>query len=61
MVARDAVEARIENGVQTVMTEFKGGRYVPFTVQAGLPLKWTIRVGAQTRSKGRSASSVILR
>ncbi len=36
--------ATVKDGVQYVTTEFSGGRYVPFTVQAGLPLKWTIRV-----------------
>lgn len=36
--------ATISNGVQTITTEFKDGYYVPFTVQAGVPLKWTIRV-----------------
>jgi sulfite exporter TauE/SafE/copper chaperone CopZ len=40
------IKATLENGVQTVTTRFTGGRYVPFTVQAGVPLKWTIRVGA---------------
>jgi sulfite exporter TauE/SafE/plastocyanin domain-containing protein/copper chaperone CopZ len=38
------IVAKVENGVQIVTTEFKDGLYVPFTVQAGLPLKWTIRV-----------------
>ena len=38
------IVAKLENGVQTVTTEFKDGYYVPFTVQAGVPLKWTIRV-----------------
>jgi sulfite exporter TauE/SafE/plastocyanin domain-containing protein/copper chaperone CopZ len=38
------IVAKLEGGVQTVTTEFKDGYYVPFTVQAGLPLKWTIRV-----------------
>lgn len=38
------IVATIANGVQTVTTEFKDGYYVPFTVQAGLPVKWTIRV-----------------
>lgn len=38
------IAAKIEGGVQTVTTEFKDGYYVPFTVQAGVPLKWTIRV-----------------
>ena len=36
--------AKLENGVQTVTTEFKDGYYVPFTVQAGVPVQWTIRV-----------------
>lgn len=36
--------ATISDGVQTITTEFKDGYYVPFTVQAGVPLKWTIRV-----------------
>jgi uncharacterized protein len=36
--------AKLENGVQRVTTEFKGGYYVPFTVQAGVPVRWTIRV-----------------
>ncbi len=38
------IVAKLENGVQTVTTEFKDGYYVPFTVQAGVPVKWTIRV-----------------
>ena len=38
------IVATIADGVQTVTTEFKDGYYVPFTVQAGLPVKWTIRV-----------------
>jgi len=42
-----ALSATIKDGTQYVVTEFKGGNYVPFTVQAGLPLKWTIRVGAR--------------
>jgi len=36
--------AKLEDGVQTVTTEFKDGYYVPFTVQAGVPVRWTIRV-----------------
>ena len=39
-----AAIATISNGVQTITTEFKDGYYVPFAVQAGVPLKWTIRV-----------------
>ncbi len=42
--SRSRLAAVIENGVQTITTEFKDGYYVPFTVQAGVPLKWTIRV-----------------
>jgi hypothetical protein len=41
------IVAKLGNGVQTVTTEFKDGYYVPFVVQAGLPLKWTIRVTAR--------------
>jgi uncharacterized protein len=41
-----AIIAKLEGGYQTVTTEFMGGDYVPFTVQAGVPLKWTIRVTA---------------
>jgi sulfite exporter TauE/SafE/plastocyanin domain-containing protein/copper chaperone CopZ len=42
--ASDGIVAKLEDGVQTVTTEFKNGYYVPFTVQAGVPVKWTIRV-----------------
>jgi uncharacterized protein len=38
------IKAKLEKGGQTVVTEFKYGRYVPFVAQAGIPLKWTIRV-----------------
>ncbi len=41
------LKATVANGVQTIVTEFKEGYYVPFTVQAGLPLKWTIRIKAE--------------
>jgi hypothetical protein len=40
------IKAIIVDGVQTVTTEFKDGYYVPFVVQAGIPVKWTIRVTA---------------
>jgi sulfite exporter TauE/SafE/plastocyanin domain-containing protein/copper chaperone CopZ len=40
------IKAVIANGVQTVTTEFKDGYYVPFVVQAGIPVRWTIRVTA---------------
>jgi plastocyanin domain-containing protein len=42
--SRGQLVAKVANGVQTITTEFKDGYYVPFTVQAGVPLKWTIRV-----------------
>jgi plastocyanin domain-containing protein len=42
--SRGPLAAILANGVQTITTEFKDGYYVPFTVQAGVPLKWTIRV-----------------
>jgi sulfite exporter TauE/SafE/copper chaperone CopZ len=44
--AAQPLKAVVSGGVQTVATEFSGGYYVPFTVQAGVPLKWTIRVTA---------------
>jgi sulfite exporter TauE/SafE/copper chaperone CopZ/plastocyanin domain-containing protein len=44
---RDAAPAaetpfRIENGVQIVNSTLSGGRYPAITVQAGIPVKWTI-------------------
>jgi sulfite exporter TauE/SafE/plastocyanin domain-containing protein/copper chaperone CopZ len=46
VLARDSagIVAKLEKGVQTVTTEFKNGRYVPFTVQVGVPLRWTVYV-----------------
>jgi sulfite exporter TauE/SafE/plastocyanin domain-containing protein/copper chaperone CopZ len=41
------LKAKVEGGVQTVLTEFGPNGYVPFVVQAGVPLKWTIRVAAE--------------
>lgn len=40
------IKAIVSGGRQTVLTEFKDGQYVPFAVQAGLPLTWTIRISA---------------
>jgi sulfite exporter TauE/SafE/copper chaperone CopZ/plastocyanin domain-containing protein len=40
------VSAVLQGGVQTVLTEFGPNGYVPFVVQAGIPVKWTIRVSA---------------
>ena len=39
--------ARLEGGVQSITTEFGANRYQAFVVQAGVPLKWTIRVRAE--------------
>ena len=36
--------ARIRNGVQTVTTVFDANDYAPFVVQAGVPVRWTIRI-----------------
>jgi sulfite exporter TauE/SafE/copper chaperone CopZ len=40
------LSATVSDGEQTVLTEFTNGRYVPFAVQAGIPLVWTIRISA---------------
>jgi sulfite exporter TauE/SafE len=41
------VQAALNGGVQSVLTDFgSSGYYLPFTVQAGIPVKWTIRVKA---------------
>ena len=37
----------VANGRQTIVTEFKNGNYVPFSVKAGVPLIWTIRIAEQ--------------
>lgn len=34
----------IENGVQTITTRLKNGRYIPIVVQKGIPVKWIINV-----------------
>lgn len=48
LLTKDVIgKIKIENGNQTIITEFKNGSYVPFTVQVGLPLKWIIRVGSR--------------
>ena len=39
--------ARLDGGVQSITTEFGANRYQAFVVQAGVPLKWTIRVRAE--------------
>lgn len=41
------VVATVENGVQTVVTDFgSSGYYMPLAVQVGVPVKWTIKVTA---------------
>lgn len=39
---------KIENGVQIVTTKLSSGSYEPITVQAGIPVKWTIRAESGT-------------
>jgi len=39
--------ATVQDGVQTVITDFgSSGYYMPFAVQVGIPVKWTIKVTA---------------
>jgi hypothetical protein len=40
--------ARVEGDVQTVRTELASGRYAPITVQAGIPVRWTIHAAPGT-------------
>ena len=41
------IKANPQGSVQTVLTDFgSSGYYLPFAVQAGIPVKWTIRVTA---------------
>ncbi|HUX36687.1 MAG TPA: sulfite exporter TauE/SafE family protein [Rectinemataceae bacterium] len=40
----DIPRARIEGGFQTVVTVFGSNNYMPFYVQAGLPVHWIIRI-----------------
>jgi uncharacterized protein len=35
--------ARIEGGFQVVTTNLESGKYTPFIVQSGVPVKWTIK------------------
>jgi len=45
--AGGVVRATMKDGVQTVITDFgSSGYYMPLVVQAGIPVKWTIRVTA---------------
>jgi copper ion binding protein len=39
--------ARIEGGVQTVTTTIESGKYQPFVVQKGIPVRWTIKAKAE--------------
>jgi plastocyanin domain-containing protein len=38
--------AKISDGVQTVRTPIESGRYFPFVVQAGVPVRWVIQARA---------------
>lgn len=38
----NSAQAQIKDGVQMVSTSLSSGRYEPITVQAGIPVKWTI-------------------
>ena len=38
--------AKVEGAVQTVTTKLESGRYTPFIVQKGVPVKWTIQASA---------------
>ncbi len=41
------IRTAVKDGVQTVLTDFgSSGYYLPFVVQAGVPVKWTISVTA---------------
>ena len=40
--------AQIENGVQLITTQLTSGRYSPITVNAGVPVKWTIQAAEGT-------------
>lgn len=42
------VEVAAADGIQNVTTQLTGGRYEPITVQAGIPVKWTIQAAAGT-------------
>ena len=45
--AGSLVKATVANGAQTVTTDFgSSGYYMPFAVQVGVPVKWTIKVTA---------------
>jgi sulfite exporter TauE/SafE/plastocyanin domain-containing protein/copper chaperone CopZ len=40
------IKSVVSGGVQRVVTEIGPSRYLPFAVQAGIPVEWTIRVKA---------------
>lgn len=41
------IVARIDDGVQEVTTTIESGRYQPFMVQKGIPVRWTIKAKAE--------------
>lgn len=42
------VDGTIQDGVQVITTQLESGRYAPITVQAGVPVRWTIQAAAGT-------------
>lgn len=50
--------ARIEEGVQTVITPLESGKYLPFVVQKGIPVRWVIRASADDLNSCNSQVTV---
>jgi uncharacterized protein len=46
MQPESVIVARMENGIQSVITPLKAGKYLPFVVQKGIPVQWVIRASA---------------
>jgi len=44
----NAASAQVNNGVQLITTQLTSGNYEPITVQAGIPVKWTIHAAEGT-------------
>jgi len=44
----NAAAAQVNNGVQLITTQLTSGNYEPITVQAGIPVKWTIHAAEGT-------------
>lgn len=56
--AAKGIVARIEGDVQVVTTPLESGRYKPFTVQKGIPVKWTITADAQSLNGCNAAVTI---